>query len=89
MDTLLGPSSRGGKPRPSKGLFHSLVRFGKSAGRLHQLNWWTWTRDKRRPLIFHKAGEKDVRDPWERTENALRSSIERLKGSKSGLRSEV
>ena len=22
--------------------------------RLHQLNWWTWTRDKRRPLIFHK-----------------------------------
>ena len=32
MDTLLGPSSRGGKPRLSKGLFHSLVRFGKSAG---------------------------------------------------------
>ena len=32
------------------------TRLSDLAGQLelHQLNWWTWTRDKRRPLIFHK-----------------------------------
>ena len=29
---LLGPSGRGGEPRPSKGLFHTSVRFGRATG---------------------------------------------------------
>ena len=41
-----------------KAYSHSLVRFGRSAWRLHQLNWWILDKDKRRPWFFISREKK-------------------------------
>ncbi len=54
MDACWDQAVEAENPQPKQRPIPLACQTWQVSWRLHQLNWWTWTRDKRRPLIVHK-----------------------------------